>query len=103
MKEDLVLDDVHSCKTPSMSTAPYTNIDLASNPSSEPENFNNHLNKDHKLEYVYTWFKENRDKFKPALDVLPQSFLDSNGIDSTMEVMVVDARDPEFDTQILYT
>lgn len=76
--------------------------DLASNPSSEVESFN-HLNKTHKLEYVYTWFKDNRDKFRPALDVLPRSFLDTNGIDSTMEVMVVDARDPQFDTQILYT
>jgi hypothetical protein len=81
-----------SCKTPSMSTIAATDL----------ESFN-HLNKAHNLEYVYTWFKDNRDKFRPALDVLSKSFLDKHGIDNAMEVMIMDARDPDFDSQILYT
>lgn len=94
-------DDTPSCKTPSISsTAQFTINDVL---GTESENTRHQLNRDDKLEYVYAWFKENREKFKPALDVLPQSFLDTNGIDSSMEVMVVDANDPEFDTKILYT
>ena len=105
MRTDSLMDDIPSSKTPSMSTAsPDTKPSTPKLMTLEDVNeINDLISKDHKLEYVYTWFKDNRDKFKPALDDLPRSFLDKNGIESTMEVMVVDARDPEFDTQILYT